>query len=271
MPDRTNDRRVQSFCPSLGPQHRRALLRPPACRLAPSMTDRIALLRGINVGRAKRIAMADLRSLIKDLGHTKIRTLLNSGNACFKPMTAIATRKSLPRCKQPSAASLALKFQSWCCPTMSCTSSSKKIRCRPAAIHRDFWWLLRTTPRYLSRPRRYSRSVGSRKRWRWEARPPSFGVPMGSSSQALRRHFHARPATQRLFETGPPCSNCSKQRERTDSFTLMAVEGRAMSGTIARKDPEAIKQITDHLDQKEQAKSPHVDSQGSCSTLTRAV
>jgi hypothetical protein len=43
------------------------------------MTEFIALLRGINVGRAKRIAMADLRGLFVDLGHKNVRTLLNSG------------------------------------------------------------------------------------------------------------------------------------------------------------------------------------------------
>lgn len=41
----------------------------------------VVLLRGINVGRAKRIAMADLRSLLADAGYTEIRTVLNSGNA----------------------------------------------------------------------------------------------------------------------------------------------------------------------------------------------
>ena len=40
----------------------------------------IALLRGVNVGRAKRVAMADLRSLLEGLGCTEVRTLLNSGN-----------------------------------------------------------------------------------------------------------------------------------------------------------------------------------------------
>jgi uncharacterized protein (DUF1697 family) len=40
----------------------------------------VALLRGINVGTAKRIAMADLRELIAGLGYTEVRTLLNSGN-----------------------------------------------------------------------------------------------------------------------------------------------------------------------------------------------
>lgn len=46
-------------------------------------TRYIALLRGINVGRAKRIAMADLRKLIEELGYTGVRSLLNSGNVIF--------------------------------------------------------------------------------------------------------------------------------------------------------------------------------------------
>ncbi len=41
----------------------------------------VVLLRGINVGKAKRIAMADLRSLLADAGYSDIRTVLNSGNA----------------------------------------------------------------------------------------------------------------------------------------------------------------------------------------------
>ena len=44
---------------------------------------RIALLRGINVGRAKRVAMADLRDLVQGLGYTDVRTVLNSGNIVF--------------------------------------------------------------------------------------------------------------------------------------------------------------------------------------------
>ena len=43
----------------------------------------LALLRGVNVGRAKRIAMADLRKLVEDLGYADVRTLLNSGNVVF--------------------------------------------------------------------------------------------------------------------------------------------------------------------------------------------
>ncbi len=43
----------------------------------------VALFRGINVGKAKRIAMADLRALLAKLGFSEIQTLLNSGNAVF--------------------------------------------------------------------------------------------------------------------------------------------------------------------------------------------
>lgn len=48
------------------------------------MSDRfVALLRGVNVGRAGRLAMADLRALVEDLGYSDVRTLLNSGNVAF--------------------------------------------------------------------------------------------------------------------------------------------------------------------------------------------
>ena len=43
----------------------------------------IALLRGINVGKNKRVAMSDLKALIEGLGYRDVRTLLNSGNLVF--------------------------------------------------------------------------------------------------------------------------------------------------------------------------------------------
>ncbi len=55
--------------------------------------NHVALIRGINVGRAKRIAMADLRALVEDLGYRNVRTLLNSGNVVFSdPRTAARDR-----------------------------------------------------------------------------------------------------------------------------------------------------------------------------------
>lgn len=62
----------------------------------PAMTSKryIALLRGVNVGRAKRVAMADLRKLIADLGYEGVRSVLNSGNVVFsgpvKPQERVA-------------------------------------------------------------------------------------------------------------------------------------------------------------------------------------
>jgi uncharacterized protein (DUF1697 family) len=44
----------------------------------------IALLRGVNVGKAKRVPMAALRELLAGLGYTGVATLLNSGNAVFR-------------------------------------------------------------------------------------------------------------------------------------------------------------------------------------------
>ena len=48
------------------------------------MPTYIALLRGVNVGKAKRVPMAHWKALMADLGYANIRTLLNSGNAVFE-------------------------------------------------------------------------------------------------------------------------------------------------------------------------------------------
>jgi uncharacterized protein (DUF1697 family) len=54
----------------------------------------VALFRGINVGKAKRIAMADLRKLLEKLGYTDVATLLNSGNAVFTAPAGAAPKIS---------------------------------------------------------------------------------------------------------------------------------------------------------------------------------
>lgn len=63
------------------------------------MPTHVALLRGINVGRANRIAMADLRAVVADLGHAEVATYLQSGNVVFSPAhekdpSALATELS---------------------------------------------------------------------------------------------------------------------------------------------------------------------------------
>ena len=70
------------------------------------MPDRhIALLRGINVGRAKRVAMADLRALVEALGYRDVQTLLNSGNVIFGGVTG-ASRAVAARIEAEVAARL---------------------------------------------------------------------------------------------------------------------------------------------------------------------
>jgi uncharacterized protein (DUF1697 family) len=43
----------------------------------------VALLRGINVGGRNRVAMAHLREVVLDLGHTDVATYIQSGNVVF--------------------------------------------------------------------------------------------------------------------------------------------------------------------------------------------
>lgn len=56
----------------------------------------VALLRGVNVGTAKRVPMADWRALLETQGCSEVRTLLNSGNAVFtaraQPSARLAAR-----------------------------------------------------------------------------------------------------------------------------------------------------------------------------------
>ena len=44
----------------------------------------VALLRGVNVGKSKRVPMGELRALLSGMGYTGVATLLNSGNAVFR-------------------------------------------------------------------------------------------------------------------------------------------------------------------------------------------
>ena len=43
----------------------------------------MALLRGVNVGKNKRISMAELAKVVAKLGFRDVKTLLNSGNVVF--------------------------------------------------------------------------------------------------------------------------------------------------------------------------------------------
>ena len=56
------------------------------------MARLVALLRGINLGAKRRVAMADLRALLEEIGYTDVRTVLASGNAVI---TGPKSRKKL--------------------------------------------------------------------------------------------------------------------------------------------------------------------------------
>jgi uncharacterized protein (DUF1697 family) len=47
------------------------------------MPTHVALLRGINLGGHKKVAMADLRELVSSLGHADVATYIQSGNVVF--------------------------------------------------------------------------------------------------------------------------------------------------------------------------------------------
>lgn len=55
------------------------------------MPQFVVLLRGVNVGGAKRVPMADFRELLEGEGYTEVATLLNSGNAVFRSSRRLAT------------------------------------------------------------------------------------------------------------------------------------------------------------------------------------
>ncbi len=48
------------------------------------MPTYVVLLRGINLGSKRRVAMADLRALLEGLGYDDVRTHLQSGNAVLR-------------------------------------------------------------------------------------------------------------------------------------------------------------------------------------------
>lgn len=44
----------------------------------------VLLLRAVNLGPTNKLPMKDLTALLEDLGHTDVKTYLNSGNATFE-------------------------------------------------------------------------------------------------------------------------------------------------------------------------------------------
>ena len=72
-----------------------------------ALTTHVALLRAVNVGGRGKVAMADLRRMLSDLGFAQPRSLLQSGNLVFaSQMTAGALEAML---EQEASARLGLQ------------------------------------------------------------------------------------------------------------------------------------------------------------------
>ena len=55
------------------------------------MARYVAFLRGVNLGKTNRLAMADLKGALEGLGYTDVRTHGQSGNAVYDAADAAAT------------------------------------------------------------------------------------------------------------------------------------------------------------------------------------
>jgi uncharacterized protein (DUF1697 family) len=54
----------------------------------------LALLRGINLGSHKRVAMPELRAVVSALGHRDVSTYIASGNVLFSPASPAGTDRA---------------------------------------------------------------------------------------------------------------------------------------------------------------------------------
>ena len=93
-------------------------------------STQIAFIRGINVGRAKRVAMADLRKLVADLGYGDVRTLLNSGNIVFTTPRITAAKSAAARIETAMAKTLGVSARVF---VLSAEDLAKAIAANPLA------------------------------------------------------------------------------------------------------------------------------------------
>ena len=162
------------------------------------MTTYIALLRGINVGKAKRIAMADLRALLEGLGHTDVATLLNSGNVVFKVARKGAPRKLAADISAAIAMRLGIEVP---VIVVSATELALIVRENPFALADDPSRLLVAfvaDAGMLSAMSRRSSSTSART-------PPTCTVPAASWKARRPKCCWARQARPPPPATGPPC------------------------------------------------------------------
>ena len=71
----------------------------------------MALLRGVNVGRGNRVAMADPRATVAACGFTDVTTVLASGNVVFTTPRKLKPEVAAARLEQELASALALQVR----------------------------------------------------------------------------------------------------------------------------------------------------------------
>jgi uncharacterized protein (DUF1697 family) len=69
---------------------------------------RIALLRGINLGSANRVSMAELRAALEEAGLDDVRTYLQSGNVVFS--SGASSQRLARTCERAIASSFGLEI-----------------------------------------------------------------------------------------------------------------------------------------------------------------
>ena len=97
----------------------------------------VALLRGIDAGKAKRVGMAELRALCESLGYGHVQTLLNSGNIVFSAPRA--DPKAAARIEKEIASQLGVQSRVLVITASDSMRSWRRIHCRSVTpAHRAF-------------------------------------------------------------------------------------------------------------------------------------
>ena len=81
----------------------------------------IALLQGVNVGKHKRIAMADLKRIVIDAGGEHPATVANSGNVLFAYGGERDEEQVRASLENPSPITLACRCRRSYAPPLSCS------------------------------------------------------------------------------------------------------------------------------------------------------
>jgi hypothetical protein len=157
----------------------------------------VALVRGINVGRAKRVAMADLRKLVSDLGYEDVRSLLNSGNIVFSAPTLAPGQAA-------AAIEDALVLKLGVAARVTVLSSSQL-----SAIVSDNSLLALAIRRCTNTWPCCARAMPAPASWRWAGTLRMSGVQQVCSTAPPPPRWASCWATPRRRATGTPSPSCT--------------------------------------------------------------